>query len=225
MYIFHGFRVILSGILNFVAFMTELIKNNISFLRRRGISINLASKVLLKNNRLTLEDLKGDTKYQTSYSLIDEKNSGLFKKVMGFCESFVGTGPIGANKFWEYPWVLINMKLEKGLKVLDAGCGKSPIQFALAKLGCETYGIDPFESVSWHGIDRKLPSLYGVKVAYKVEGMEKISYPDNYFDRVCSVSVIEHCRTKDSRGQSAAKDYGQGNVKGAQTRRTVGLDH
>ena len=88
------------------------------------------------------------------------------------------------------------------LKILDAGCGRSPVQFLLAELKNEVHGIDPFENVGWHGIDRSLMKNFGVNVTYKVEGMENISYPDNTFDRVFCLSVIEHCRA----GSVAMKD-------------------
>jgi len=112
-------------------------------------------------------------------------------------EGYIGAGPVGPNKYWEYPWVLANLRLERGMTVLDAGCGKSPLQFLLSNVGCKVFGIDPFEDVSWHGIDRKLARRFGCEIEYRREGIESISYEDNTFDRVCCVSVIEHCRAKE----------------------------
>ena len=44
---------------------------------------------------------------------------------------------------WEYPWAIINSDVKAGEKVLDCGCGGSPLLPFLAQFGCEAYGIDP----------------------------------------------------------------------------------
>jgi len=89
-----------------------------------------------------------------------------------------------------------NLDLKPGMTFLDAGCGHSPIQYFLADLGIRVSGIDPVENAAWHGIDRRLARKFSLDIDYRVEGMEKISYPDESFDRVASVSVLEHCRAK-----------------------------
>lgn len=47
------------------------------------------------------------------------------------------------SRDWEYPWAIINSGVEPGQKVLDCGCGGSPLLPYLDLLGCETYGADP----------------------------------------------------------------------------------
>jgi SAM-dependent methyltransferase len=134
--------------------------------------------------------------FKTTYADLEEKHSPEFKKIMAKMLSFPGAGPIGPNKYWEYPWVIKNLDLRPGMTLLDAGCGRSPIQYFLADLGMRVSGIDPEENVAWHGIDRRLAQKFSLDIDYRVEGMERISYPDEYFDRVASVSVLEHCRAK-----------------------------
>ena len=95
-------------------------------------------------------------------------------------------------KHWEYPWVLGNLQLKKGISILDVGCGKSPIQFILADLGCKVYCADPEEKVSWHGLNPKFAKIFGLDIKYKREGGEFLSFPNNFFDRVICVSVLEH---------------------------------
>ena len=109
---------------------------------------------------------------------------------------FKGAGPIGPNKYWEYPWAITNAELcgLSRLKILDAGCGKAPVQYLLAELGHHVCGIDPRENVSWHGIDRSLAASFGLRIEYRVEGIENLSYEDNEFDRIFCLSVLEHCR-------------------------------
>jgi ubiquinone/menaquinone biosynthesis C-methylase UbiE len=64
--------------------------------------------------------------------------------------------------------------------------------------------IDPNENVGWHGIDRRLAEKYNLNIEYRVEGMEKISSQDETFDRVISVSVIEHCRAVPVKNEAKA---------------------
>jgi len=45
---------------------------------------------------------------------------------------------------WEYPWAIINSRVRAGEKVLDCGCGGSPLLPFLAGFGCQAYGVDPF---------------------------------------------------------------------------------
>lgn len=131
---------------------------------------------------------------KSNYALSTEKDSSEYIAIMNKLESYIGAGPFGPNKYWEYPWVLTNLDFKPEMKILDAGCGRAPLQYFLAEAGVIVSGIDPNEGVGWHGIDRRLAKKYNLDIDYRVEGMEKISYENNTFDRVLNVSVIEHCR-------------------------------
>ena len=117
-------------------------------------------------------------------------------------ENYLGAGSIGPNKYWEYPWVLANLNLDERLSVLDAGCGKSPLQFLLADLNCRVVGIDSYEDVEWHGIDKRLAKHFGCSIEYRREGIESTSFKDNTFDRVCCISVLEHCRAESPKNEN-----------------------
>lgn len=171
-----------------------LLLRNKDVVQRIPLASAAATRYLLSRNPLGVEDLKHETKFSNSYALISEKNSDYFQKVMRRMLSYIGAGPIGPNKYWEYPWIAANLRLEEGMSVLDAGCGTSALQYLLAHAGVKMYGIDPYENVGWHGIDRKLAERFGCEIEYRREGIEKISYGDHMFDRVVCVSVIEHCR-------------------------------
>jgi ubiquinone/menaquinone biosynthesis C-methylase UbiE len=161
--------------------------------RLRRFKLSLDLKKAYHGVPFSLADLpSGDLR--STYARDDEMKSASFRKTMRKLLSYPGAGPVGPKKHWEYPWVLANLEMKPGLKVLDAGCGRDPVQFILADLGMDLTAIDPFENVGWHGIDRRLSGKFGLKINYRVEGMEKISFPDESFDRVVSVSVIEHCR-------------------------------
>jgi SAM-dependent methyltransferase len=111
----------------------------------------------------------------------------------------------------EYPWALISseaIRLEgrnvkkqpKGLKqvkVLDVGCGASPLLPYLAKRGYDCYGItpDPISDKYHDGLHGYIPDLgsrIDVDIEFKRVGMEAIPYADNTFDKVYCISVIEH---------------------------------
>jgi SAM-dependent methyltransferase len=177
--------------------LDNLLLKNMDLLPKMAIFQRPAARFLLSRKPLGISDLRFKSRYSNSYALISEKNSPPFIKVMRRLERYIGAVPIGPNKYWEYPWVLANLMLEKNMSVLDAGCGKSPVQFLLYDLGCKVCGIDPFDNVAWHGIDRGLAKRFGCRIEYRKEGMESISFDDGSFDRVCCVSVIEHCRVKE----------------------------
>lgn len=141
---------------------------------------------------------------RSSYALETEMQSKAYQKTMQKLLSYPGAGPVGPKKHWEYPWVLANLELKPGLKILDAGCGRAPMQYILADLGMEVTAIDPNENVGWHGIDRRLAKKYNLPISYRVEGMERIDSPDESFDRVISVSVIEHCRAVPVKNEARA---------------------
>ena len=167
-------------------------------LQNRGVveklAPGMATSYLVAKNPITLSDLTYETTYANSYALISEKKSEYFRKVMGRMQAYIGAGPIGPNKYWEYPWITANLRLERGMSLLDAGCGTSALQYLLSHAGVRVHGIDPNEDVGWHGIDRQLAKRFECDIEYRKEGIENISYEDNTFDRVVCASVIEHCR-------------------------------
>lgn len=167
---------------------------NRKILKRLPVVGPLAGRYLLSRTALSLEDSRPPVRYANSYLLVSELRSEPFQRVMRHMESYVGAGGFGPQKYWEYPWLLGNLQLEPGMRVLDAGCGTAPMQYAMARLGCDVAGVDPNEGVEWHGIDRGLARRFGCRIEYRVASIEKIDFPDNTFDRVSCASVIEHCR-------------------------------
>ena len=86
------------------------------------------------------------------------------------------------SRIWEYPFAILNSELKPSLKVLDAGCIGSPLLSFLHNFGCEVYGID----ILAH------PSNDSIKI-YK-EDIKHTHFPDEFFDRIFCVSVLEHIR-------------------------------
>lgn len=119
---------------------------------------------------------------------------------------------IEAGKHLEYPWAVISGDFSDQMKVLDAGCGRGILQYYLARMGCQMSAcdIDGFRSKKFLKIHRFLHELrltcmpdlssrlkknaryFGVDVDYHIESIQNISWEDNFFDRVYSISVLEH---------------------------------
>lgn len=116
---------------------------------------------------------------------------------LGQLQLFVPPGPLHWSRQGEWPWVLRNADLRPGQKVLDAGSGWSVLKFALAKrcapgpVVCLEY--DPeFMAKAQPAIEQNaLPNVV------QVQGdVRRIPYPDNWFERVVCVSVVEHMPTQ-----------------------------
>lgn len=95
----------------------------------------------------------------------------------------------------DHPWFVAKRKflsliLDKyslsvnGLKVLDVGCGTGAVMQFLIKKKFEAYGIDPSEEAL------KYCALKGLSV--KKSSAEKIDFPENSFDIVLALDVLEH---------------------------------
>ncbi len=97
---------------------------------------------------------------------------------------------------WEYPWIAeqITKKIKKGSKILDAGCGESLFPCYLGQLGYDVYGLDYFigEYKNGYGISKKHREKYRKLIKFINGNMENIPFPDNYFDVVYNISVMEH---------------------------------
>ena len=90
-------------------------------------------------------------------------------------------GPSIDTRYLEYPFVLRNLELEGGRKILDVGCVGSPFPIILASLGYRTYGIDIRE------YRLQYPNFHFIK-----EDIRHTSFPDYFFERITAVSTIEH---------------------------------
>lgn len=119
---------------------------------------------------------------------------------------------IEGGKHLEYPWAVVHGDFQPGQRVLDAGSGRGILQYYLARKGCRVSAcdIDGFRSRKllrlhrWlHGLHlapapdltsrlRKNARFFGVDIDYHIEPMQNLSWPDGTFDRVVSISVLEH---------------------------------
>lgn len=122
---------------------------------------------------------------------------------------------VQGTRGWEYPWALEQLSgLEKDSKILDCGCGVSFFPLELFYRGFDVTGLDRFLDESamsfvfgrysggiynkvlrrgpvW-GIPKRVRTKLAGKVKYVNGAMDNISLPDNTFDAVTCLSVMEH---------------------------------
>ncbi len=71
-------------------------------------------------------------------------------------------------------------------KVLDGGCGRGQVVYALSQTGYNAYGVD-FAKHTVQSINQAMPDL---QISYG--NVTQLKFPDNYFDGYWSLGVIEH---------------------------------
>ncbi len=87
---------------------------------------------------------------------------------------------------------------QPGGMVLDVGCGSGVMVESLTALNCDYWGVDPAEKMIEDG-KKRFSSRPNVHLA--VGSAEKLDFPDNHFDAVLCMGVLE--RVKDDRNALA----------------------
>lgn len=141
--------------------------------------------------------------------------SGLLQKVKDIIRIVLNRGPIkrpyintnekhgksGVFRFgtrgWEYPWVLEQLGIGAGRKLLDCGCGVSPILGVLRRRGFNVTGLDLFVNDEDYkrqnsGVPHSFRKKMGKDIEFLNGGMHDIPAEDNSFDVVTCISVMEH---------------------------------
>ncbi|MDR3075514.1 MAG: class I SAM-dependent methyltransferase [Candidatus Methanoplasma sp.] len=81
----------------------------------------------------------------------------------------------------------VTLDIEPGSKVLDIGCGNGKTVAALIKMGMDVTGLDFSDSAISYCMD-----AFGDKARFSVAGCEHMPFPDDSFDAVTAVHVLEH---------------------------------
>lgn len=82
----------------------------------------------------------------------------------------------------ELPWVLERIGPPRGLRILDVGSGVSALPVLLARRGAKVFSVDPAPAAK--GKEERLTVVKGA--------LPRLPFPDESFDVVCCVSVLEH---------------------------------
>jgi SAM-dependent methyltransferase len=95
----------------------------------------------------------------------------------------------------EVPAVINHLEVRPGHRVLDIGSPKLPSLFVWYQLNAEVYATDLFpyffDEYS-HYSNRLSRSKSACGYHIGVEDARQLRYPDDYFDRVYAISVLEH---------------------------------
>ena len=142
-----------------------------------------------------------DSGWATQRCLTDKNYRNLSLNLLEI-DKMLGTLAIGRvypslhwSRRYEYPYAVMNSKLPtqptKEFKIIDCGAGVDPIQFYLAIRGYKVYSLD----LDLNALERvvQFKSKKRLKTLHPTYGNILIlPFPDDYFDRVLCISVLEH---------------------------------
>lgn len=96
---------------------------------------------------------------------------------------------------------LLRGRIAPGMRIFDAGCGFGRNLVYLFREGYDVFGVDP-DPQAIAGIERLARSLAPTLPAgnFRVEGVEKMSFPDAFADVVISSAVLHFARDDDHFG-------------------------
>lgn len=105
---------------------------------------------------------------------------------------------------WDYSMQIANGQLKQNHVVLDIGCGASYFIIFLARYVSKVYGIDDIEKGGFEDVTKpwmeslpRFDAFRNNKVHFVNSNAAKLPFPDNYFDRVFTTSVLEHFQDDD----------------------------
>ena len=110
--------------------------------------------------------------------------------------SLLSTPSLYAARMWEYPYALLSAELQPGMRCADVGCGMTAFTIYLKEVGkYHVVGVDPdvFQSgIKYKGHGVSLEFIKKTELKFVKASMQNIPLISNSFDRVFSLSVMEH---------------------------------
>lgn len=95
------------------------------------------------------------------------------------------------SRIFEWPWTLDVADVKSTDIVLEAGGGSSPLQYFLAKRANHVVNFDS-DQASLDKAELQARAIDLKNILFRRGDLCKIPYPDGHFDKVVSVSVVEH---------------------------------
>jgi len=137
--------------------------------------------------------------YRNGFALHEDLASPRLRQTLRLCvqenEVFTGETRFGWSRQWEYPFVVANLPAEGiGRRVLDAGSGYRFFAPMLARRGFEVDACDLDASIGPKYDE--IAAQYDIAIEFTQQDLSKMTYPDESFDYICCVSVLEHIRDR-----------------------------
>lgn len=111
---------------------------------------------------------------------------------------YFGFQPNNTTRWFEYPWAFHATPIRQGMRVLEIGGGLAGFQFVLSRLGCGVVNVDPGMDARGRGwpVDQasmnRLNRAFQTSVTLHHTFLKDAPLEDGTFDRVFSISAIEH---------------------------------
>lgn len=149
------------------------------------------------NRFLRAEDWR-DPRYSALRSEFNEFYSGLLRGLPHPTHArHPGAIVTHWSREWEYPWGVLNARIEPGMRVADLGCGGSPLlPYLIRSFDCVGAGVDlclvtPNRKHTLRGFATH-PSEQFPEVQWVERSMDDTGLEAGVFDRVFCISVLEH---------------------------------
>ncbi|MGI0011582.1 MAG: DUF4214 domain-containing protein [Nitrosopumilaceae archaeon] len=128
-------------------------------------------------------------------------NSDILLQLINTSRRYFGWFTKHYPRLCEYPWIAKKMPQVRNKMILDIGTGISPMPLYLAENGAKVITVDNNKTVKklnnnaswneWGFLDYSELNQNITSINYDIE---RTDFPNNYFDYIYSVSVIEHIK-------------------------------